>query len=154
MSSCSRVSDFNGDGRSDILWRHSSGMVYVTLMYGSTITSGSGKVTTIGSDWDIAGVSDFNGDGKSDILWRHSSGMVYVTLMDGSTITSGSGKVTTVSSDWDILFSLGDDYNGNGRGDILWRHSSGDVYITLMDGVTITSGSGKVTTVGSDWVIE
>jgi hypothetical protein len=60
--------DFNGDGRSDILWRDSnSGGVAMWLMNGVTITSSS-SVGNVPTNWQIAQTGDFNGDGKSDIL--------------------------------------------------------------------------------------
>ena len=60
--------DFNGDCRSDILWRNSgSEEVYTWPMDGIAIA------VTPSSDWVIQGVGDFDGDGKSDILWRNSS---------------------------------------------------------------------------------
>jgi hypothetical protein len=62
-----RDHDFNGDDRSDILWRHTSGLVYEWLLNGTSVVEyGSpGKATT---DWTIVGVGDFNGDGNADIL--------------------------------------------------------------------------------------
>src|SRR5262249_26043566 len=62
--------DFNGDSRSDILWRHSSGLVYQWLLNGTSVT-GTGSPGSVSLEWAIVGVGDFNGDGKADILWRH-----------------------------------------------------------------------------------
>jgi hypothetical protein len=62
--------DFNGDGKQDLLWRHTStGQVGVWLMNGSAATAAA----TIGSPaltWSIANTGDFDGDRKSDILWQ------------------------------------------------------------------------------------
>jgi hypothetical protein len=63
--------DFNGDGKADLVWRHSSGMVHVWFMNG-TSAIGVGAVATVAPEWSIAGSGDFNGDRKADILWRHS----------------------------------------------------------------------------------
>ena len=46
------VGDFNGDGKADILWRHSSGLVSIWLMNGTSI-SGIGNPASVGSDWTI-----------------------------------------------------------------------------------------------------
>jgi hypothetical protein len=141
--------DFNGDGRSDILWRHRSGVLSEWLMNGSTIIDhGSpGDVTT---DWTIVGVGDFNGDGTADILWRHSSGTVYEWLLNGSTIID-HGSPGGVTTDWTIV-GVGD-FNGDGRADILWRHSSGTVYEWLLNGTTIIDhGSPGGPTL--DWQIQ
>ena len=148
------MGDFNGDGKSDILWRNSTtGQVYIWLMNGTTLTSsGNLGTTTITSDWSIAGVGDFNGDGKADIVWQNSTtGQVYIWLMNGTTIAN-SQSVATVSSGWNIQ-GIGD-FNGDGKADILWRNSTtGEVYVWLMNGSTIASG-GSLGDISSDWVIQ
>jgi hypothetical protein len=146
------VGDFNGDCKSDILWRNTSTeQVYAWLMNGTTYP-GSGSPGSPTSDWVIQGVGDFNGDGKADILWRNSTtGEVYIWLMNGATFTS-SGSLGYVSSDWSIA-GVGD-FNGDGKADILWRNSTtGQVYLWLMNGTTM-SGGGSVTYITSDWVIQ
>ena len=79
------MGDFNGDCRSDILWRNSgSEQVYEWLMNGTTFPN-SGSPGSLTSDWVIEGVGDFDGDGKSDVLWRNSTtGEVAIWLMNGS----------------------------------------------------------------------
>ena len=42
---CSGVGDFNGDGKSDILWRDTSGDMAFWYMNGTTISSGPGLGT-------------------------------------------------------------------------------------------------------------
>ena len=45
---------FNGDGRSDILWQNDdSGQAAVWLMEGTTLLSGVGVGPSPGADWDI-----------------------------------------------------------------------------------------------------
>jgi hypothetical protein len=146
------VGDFNGDCKSDILWRNTSTeQVYEWLMNGTTY-SGSGSPGSPTSDWVIQGVGDFNGDGYADILWRNSTtGEVYIWLMNGTTFTS-SGSLGYVSSDWTIQ-GVGD-FNGDGKADILWRNTTtGQVYLWLINGTTM-SGGGSVTYITSDWVIQ
>jgi hypothetical protein len=70
--------------------------------------------------------------------------------MDGTTII-GSGSPTGVGLDW--AFRGIDDFNGDGKGDILLRHSSGIVYIWLMSGTTII-GSGSPSGTGPEWDIQ
>ncbi|MGC2301658.1 MAG: FG-GAP-like repeat-containing protein [Acidobacteriaceae bacterium] len=145
------VGDFNGDCKSDILWRNTStDQVYVWLMNGTTYPS-SGSPGSPTSDWVIQGTGDFNGDGYADILWRNSTtGEVFIWLMNGTTFTS-SGSLGYVSSDWSIA-GVGD-FNGDGKADILWRNSTtGQVYLWLMNGTTM-AGGGSVTYVSSDWSI-
>jgi FG-GAP-like repeat/FG-GAP repeat len=44
------------------------------------------------------------------------------------------------------------DYNGNGASDILWRDSSGNVAMWLMDGLNITGGSA-IANISTGWTI-
>jgi hypothetical protein len=126
--------DFNGDGRSDILWRNNDGQVYEWWLNG-TSHIGGGAAATRTSDWSIAGVGDFNGDGRSDILWRKSDGGVYLWLMNGTSMLSQT-PLKTVTEDWQIA-GVGD-FNGDGKADILWRNlNTGQVHVWLMNGTSI-----------------
>jgi len=143
--------DYDGDGRSDILWRNSStGQNWIYLMNGASIASSVG-VNTVPVVWEIAGNGDYNGDGKSDILWRNSStGQNWMYLMNGSTIVSSVG-INTVPVVWEIAGN--GDYNGDGKSDILWRNSStGQNWMYLMNGSTIVSSVG-INTVAVVWEI-
>src|SRR6266508_2917520 len=97
---------FDGDGKSDLLWRHDSGAVYIWEMNGLGIKAEGGVVhAAVPNDWHILGLGDFDGDGKSgDILWRHDSGQVYIWEMNGLGITAeGGAPHAPVPSDWHIF---------------------------------------------------
>lgn len=95
--------DFNGDGKSDIIWRNKvNGKVFIWLMDGNTITSGGSPGIVADFNWRIKNFGDYNGDGKSDILWRNSStGATTVWFMNGITKTS-SQRIGTVDNNWEI----------------------------------------------------
>jgi hypothetical protein len=99
-------SDFNGDGKSDILWRNpSTGQVAIWEMDGTTLLAGSGFINaTPDATWQIAGTGDFNGDGKADILWRNASSyQMAVWEMDGTTLLAGSGLLSVApDATWQI----------------------------------------------------
>ena len=74
--------DFNGDGRSDLLFRGPNGEVRSWLIDGANLTA-QGTYNPVPLDWSIVDAhGDYNGDGKSDILWRHTDGTVSTWLMD------------------------------------------------------------------------
>jgi streptogramin lyase len=52
--SVAETGDFNGDGKSDILWRDSSGDAAIWFMNGTTVSSGVG-LGTIATSWTIQG---------------------------------------------------------------------------------------------------
>ena len=143
--------DFNGDCKSDLLWRNgTTGQTYAWLMNGTAVSS-AGSPGSPTSAWVIQGVGDFDGDGHADVLWQNTTtGQVYIWLMNGTTI-AGAGSPATVASGWTIQ-GVGD-FNGDGKADIVWRNgTTGQVYIWLMNGTSIASQAspGGPTT---DWNI-
>ena len=150
------LSDFNGDGNADVLWRSTSGVLADWTMDGSVITSSAeltfnGAVVRPDASFSVAGVADFNGDGKSDILWRCTSGALIDWTMNGPAITS-SANVTSngAAVQPDASFSVAGigDFDGDGKRDILWRSTSGVLADWTMDGPVITS-SAELTSNGA-----
>ena len=142
--------DFNGDSKSDILWRDTGGNVGVWLMNGATITSAvvSGSAP---SNWNIVGQRDFNGDRRSDILWTDTSGNVAVWLMNGTTLSSVAMVATGVPSVWSVVGT--GDFNGDGFADILWRDTGGNLGIWFMNGSTVAS-IAQLGNVPNVWTIQ
>jgi alpha-tubulin suppressor-like RCC1 family protein len=133
--------DYNGDGKSDILWRHkTNGELWVWLMNGATAL-GMSHVATIDPVYEVVGSGDLNGDGKADILWRHkTNGEVWVWLMNGATPTSMALAETIGDLGYQIVGVA--DYTVDGKADILWRHNTrGEVWLWPMNGTKVVSQS-------------
>jgi FG-GAP-like repeat len=150
--------DFDGDQKSDLLWRNSAtGETSISLINGVSISSES-LLTTKSTDLKIEGVDDFDGDGKSDILWRSSTtGVTSISLVNGFTIANEAtiGEPYTTpehkQSYWNITGT--GDYNGDSKADILWSNSdSGLTYIWNMNGL-ILIGEGAIRTNVSSWQV-
>ena len=62
--------DFNGDGRSDILWRNDNGSLAIWTMNGTAVTSGNNIASSPDATWHVNGVGDYLVAAKADILWR------------------------------------------------------------------------------------
>jgi hypothetical protein len=137
--------DFNADGKSDILWRHSTaGENVVWLMDKNVLASGTFTTPPALADvsWQMAGTGDFNGDAKPDILWRHEvSGENVAWFMNGTVLTSGTFLVppSLPDTNWKIV---GTGYfNDDVQLDILWWHQgSGQLVAWFMNGITMTGG--------------
>ncbi len=95
--------DFNGDGKSDILWLNTNGQAAIWLMNGTTPTS-EALVGAPGPSWHVAASGDFNGDGKADILWRNTNGQAAVWLMNGTTPTTEALLAGNPGPSWHIPF--------------------------------------------------
>ena len=98
------IGDFNGDGKSDLLWRNDNGSLVDWSMNGSQVTA-SQQVTLLGgspatpdSSWNVAGIGDFNADGKADVLWRNTNGSLVDWTMNGSQVTSSQAVTLGGSS--------------------------------------------------------
>ena len=141
-------SDFNGDGRSDILWRNNNGQVGTWLIDRNQVPQGV-NFSVAGLDWQIQGVGDFNGDGRSDILWRNNNGQVGAWLIDRNQVPQGV-NFSVAGLDWQIQ-GVGD-FNGDGRSDILWRNNNGQVGTWLIDRNQVPQGV-NFSTAGLDWQI-
>jgi hypothetical protein len=64
--------DFDGDGKSDILWRNANdGRNAIWKSGDATTQQATTGVTELA--WKVVGTGDFDGDGKSDILWRNAN---------------------------------------------------------------------------------
>ena len=141
--------DFNGDTKSDVLFRNGN-TIGMWLMNASAVLS-SGSVATVTSAYSVVGARDFNGDGKADLLWHDTSGNVYMWFMNGLAMSS-SATVGNVPNIWSIKGT--GDMNGDGKGDILWQDSSGDLAIWFMNAGTVSSSASIGTVAPStNWTI-
>jgi hypothetical protein len=147
LNSTSTRNDFNGDRKSDILFRNTNGNVALWQMNGGTATPS--LINSLSSDWTIAGTRDFNSDAKTDILLRNTNGSVALWQMNGSTITQGS-SINSLSSDWTIAGTA--DFNGDGNTDILLRNTNGNVATWQMNGGAITKAS-TIGVASTDWTV-
>ena len=143
--------DFNGDGKSDLIWSNdATGERSLWLMNGTTFSSVVG-LGTISSQWHIAATVDLNGDGKPDIVWQNMlTGERLVWLMNGATFSS-SASLGVAPTDWKIVGAA--DMNGDGKPDLLWSNTStGERLIWLMNGTTYSSGV-SLGTVPTQWTL-
>jgi hypothetical protein len=66
-------SDFNGDGKSDILWQNDNGQVAIWELNGTTLI-GAAIIGNPGPSWDAIATGDFNGDGNPTSCGRTTLG--------------------------------------------------------------------------------
>jgi hypothetical protein len=136
------VYDFNGDGKSDLLFQNTNATPQIWLMNGTSVISQT-SLPDPPVQWRIVGSGDFNADGNADILWINTvSNQPAIWEMNGTSIISAVGLVAPPSS-WRIA-GIGD-FDGNGTADILWQNSNGQPSIWEMNGTSIVSMTGLAT---------
>jgi hypothetical protein len=147
------TADFNGDGKSDILWRNEvNGYVSVWQMDRAQVatTYNPGQV---GLEWKIVGAGDFVGDGKAEVLWRNTaSGEVDLWTIDGPGAGQTHGvKIADLPLNWKVAGS--GDFNGDGRNDILWQDQvSGQMVVWEMNGAQVIANQA-IGNPGPQWKV-
>jgi hypothetical protein len=132
------ITDFNKDGKTDILWKNlSSGEFGGWAMNGTT---GSWIDLDDGGDkndgaWYFVGTGDFNNDGNTDIIqryhWVNSPGYVRIWLMNGNQRIDIKEIEAINSNDWHIAGT--GDFNQDGNVDILLRnYVTGSNHVWMM----------------------
>jgi hypothetical protein len=146
--------DFNGDGRSDILWREQdAGQFTIWNGRGNSWAQNSYSNSTVESDWTIAGVGDLNGDGRDDIVWRRDSGAFSTWQSTGTGFNTNVTYDTSVAPDWKIVGLA--DFDGDNKDDILWRNQgSGAFSIWRSTGNGFTPNAYYNASVDRSWHID
>jgi hypothetical protein len=137
-----KLRDFDGNGKSDLLWRNSvTGNHLLWLQDGGVAVDSSAFLPDV--NWQVTHTAFFDSDSYADILWRNSStGAVVMWLMNGKTAATGAQLLA--DPNWSVT-QVGD-FNGDGKADLLWRNSvSGETVMWLMDGFYFIGGGTLLT---------
>lgn len=119
------LGDFNGDGRTDTLWRYDDQIYLVpSALGGATDFVSSVLVARVELTWQVTGTGDFNGDGQDDILWVNSDGRM------SNWLSNGNGTFTI--NDANAMMTLGveralgvGDFNNDTRDDVVIQYPDG-----------------------------
>jgi hypothetical protein len=155
--SIAATADFNGDGYDDIAWTLSNRAFTVWFGKAGNQFDGDTPIYSNGGSmaWGIEGAGDFNGDGFDDLLWRHEQGAVTTWLgrANGGFTANDAAALTQNSPDWYIVGT--GDFNGDHRGDILWRQNTGAIAEwsgTAAGGFTPNPYAYAL--VSTDWIVQ
>ena len=135
-------SDFNADGKFDLLWQnHSNGQLIAWHMNGASVLSSRFLTpSAVSPDWKLRGSGDLNADGKPDLVWQNTvTGEIAYYLMDGTmSYAMGMFSPSKVEPTWQIASVR--DMNLDGHPDILWNNvNTGQVLAWFMNGTTVAA---------------
>ncbi|GAA1693253.1 hypothetical protein GCM10009830_46320 [Glycomyces endophyticus] len=150
MSAIVSGSDFNNDGKTDIVARESAtGNLW---LYPGTATGSHGTRVLIGTGWNsmslITAVGDLDHDGAADVIARKNSDncMYFYAGKPAGGVKNG----VKIGCGWNVMNAVASvgDFNGDGHADWVARHTNGSLYLYKGNGAgTYTSSS----VVGSGW---
>lgn len=121
--------DFNGDGKKDLILRHSiNGKAVIALMDGPNVLS-QGTISTIPLSYKAVASGDFNKDDREDILWRNNAGLMFISYMNGVKEISRSASINISPS---IKLQGVADFDGDGITDLVLRAPNGMIYTLIM----------------------
>ena len=133
--------DLNGDGYTDLVWRHDTAgwLAYWLLQSNQVVGTGYLSINQLADlNWTIRGMGDVNGDGNADLIWQHTDGSIAVWMMRGPTVLSRQlFSVPRVDPAWRIAAVA--DFNGDGMEDLVFQHSSGWLAVWLLQGSTVVA---------------
>jgi len=121
--------DFNGDGRSDVLWRNDNGAIsnWLSTASGGWTDNYANGGTSAPTSWQIVGTGDFNGDGRDDMVLRNDNGAItnWLATPNGGWFDNYLVAGTSAPTSWKIAAT--GDFNGDGRDDLLLRNDNGAI---------------------------
>ena len=147
----SHLGDFNGDGRDDVLVRHTNGRWFYYPMNGRfpmVSQRGHANLTT-NTAWRFAGIGDLDGDGRDDVLMRHTNGRWFYYAMNGRRVIANRSGIANLTTNTAWRFAGIGDLDGDGRDDVLVRHTNGRWFYYAMNGrrvIANRSGIANLTT--------
>lgn len=174
------TADFDGDTKTDIVWRNStSGNTAIWFMDGIQHVGGQlvdpapmATVQESPSSWVFVGTGDFNGDGQDDFVWKnvaHDIFQGYIRIWEIEPAAATSPAVALqeeetnpderIDLDWYIA-GLGDmTADGQANVDLLWRHTPTNAleiwrmnHYQRVGVLPIVIGTGE-TYPGPEWVV-
>ena len=131
-------SDFDDDGRPDVLWQHDSGFLYVWFMNGANRAGGDFlSPLRVDPAWQMADADDLDGDGQADLVWQHTAtGSLYAWFMQGRRL-GGGVPLSPAAIDPSWKLSATGDFNRDGATDLLFQQlPSGRLTVWLMNGTS------------------
>ena len=144
------VTDIDGDGYADIVWRFTSapanpspndnGVVFVWFMKDGVIDEvkyhGGAPIS-----WSLIGAADLHGNGRGDLVWVSPATTSPASQIRSITALPNRGRINELIGILPTGYTLTrlGDFNGDGKSDLLFRNAQGQLKLWLMNGVNVVS---------------
>jgi hypothetical protein len=148
--------DADRDGSTDLLLQHDAGYVEIWRMVGDTRAEIVILPASVEADprWRIVGTGDMDRDGYADIFWQHPDGAVAVWYLNGTGFQIRESIVLANVSDSRWRVAGIEDFNHDGKLDILWRHTGwGQLLAWYMDDRQFLNSGMNIIMANSNWKI-
>ncbi|WP_344075771.1 N-acetylmuramoyl-L-alanine amidase [Streptomyces crystallinus] len=147
--------DLNGDGKADLIARDGSGVLWYYQGTGTPAAPFAARVR-IGGGWQgynaMVSTGDLNGDGRADLVARDGSGVLWYYKGTGTPTAPYAPRVQ-VGGGWQGYNALlgPSDLNGDGKGDLVARDSSGVLWYYKGTGSATGAPFAARVQVGGGW---
>lgn len=136
--------DFDGDGRSDLIWRDAADTRFAYWIMNGAVREGSLAIP-MAANLQLLAAGDFNGDGRLDLVWSDKSSL---WLWSSNGTSFAVSFIHSYPPGWTVIGA--GDVDGDGKTDLLWRDASGTRFAYwIMDGATLVRSA--VQAVPSSW---
>jgi len=150
--------DFNGDGRSDLIWRHDNGAFtdWLGQANGGFVGNDLNALRNLPTSWHVAGTGDFNGDGRDDVLWRNDNGALtdWLGQQNGGFVSNDLNALANLPTSWQVVGT--GDFNSDGRDDIIWRRTDGAFteWLGQANGGFVSNDANAWTVLPTSWRVD
>ncbi|MGA5192314.1 FG-GAP repeat domain-containing protein [Streptomyces exfoliatus] len=105
MTALAGRGDYTGDGKTDLIARHSDGTLYLYPGTGDYVTDGVlGSRITVGTGWNIhkliVSAGDNNGDGRTDLIAADTAGLLWLFKGTGNPGAPFAPRVQIGTGGW------------------------------------------------------
>ncbi len=133
--------DMNQDGRADLIFKHTSGLIGVWLMNGAQLSSASlMQPNYLPSSWEVKAAGDFNQNGGCDLLLESTDGTLAMWFMNGLTLSYGQVLTPSMPGAGGWHPRAAGDFNSDGNADIVFQEPGGACALWLMSGSWLSYG--------------
>ena len=149
--------DFNGDGRSDVLWRNDNGWftTWTANAAGGFASNDANHFHDIPTAWQVVGTGDFDGDGRADVAWRNADGSFtnWLSQANGTFVSNDANAWAVIPTTWHVD-GVGD-FNGDGRDDLIWRNDNGTftTWLAQPNGGFVSNDANSITVLPTNWQV-